>query len=59
MNSDLIDLITAFNRLKVRYFVAGGHAVMYYVGPRYTKDLDIAVASSIDSCRLGETWFSP
>ena len=54
MNSDLIDLLTAFNRLKVRYFVAGGHAVMYYVGPRYTKDLDIAVASTpADLERLG------
>ena len=46
MNSDLKDLITLFNQFGIKYFVLGGYAVSYYGDPRYTKDLDIAVASS-------------
>lgn len=46
MNSNLKDLITLFNQYGIKYFVLGGYAVSYYGDPRYTKDLDIAVASS-------------
>ncbi|MEI8280968.1 MAG: nucleotidyl transferase AbiEii/AbiGii toxin family protein [Armatimonadota bacterium] len=46
MNSDLKDLITLFNQYGIKYFVLGGYAVSYYGDPRYTKDLDVAVASS-------------
>ena len=46
MNSNLTDLILLFNRLGIRYMVAGGYAVMSYVGPRFTRDLDLAVAST-------------
>ena len=48
MNSDLIELISTFNQFGIRYMIAGGHAVMYYCEPRYTKDLDIAVASTAE-----------
>ena len=44
MNSDFSDLLSLFNRHRVRYLVAGGYAVIYYTNPRYTKDLDVVVA---------------
>jgi predicted nucleotidyltransferase len=43
MNSNFIDLLSLFNRHRVRYLVAGGYAVMYYTSPRYTKDLDVVI----------------
>jgi hypothetical protein len=43
MNSDFKDLLSIFNANKVRYLVIGGHAVMKYTEPRYTKDADIWV----------------
>lgn len=35
-----------FNGRKVRYLVVGGHAVMKYTEPRYTKDLDVWIDAS-------------
>ncbi len=46
MNSDFKDLLKLFNAAKVRYLVVGGHAVMKYTEPRYTKDLDIWIEAS-------------
>jgi hypothetical protein len=46
MNSDFEDLLRIFDRCEVRYLVVGGHAVMRYTEPRYTKDLDIWVDAS-------------
>lgn len=46
MNSDFKDLLKLFNAYKVRYLVVGGHAVMKYTEPRYTKDLEIWVEPS-------------
>jgi hypothetical protein len=36
-------LLRSFDEGGVRYLVAGGHAVMRYTEPRYTKDLDLWV----------------
>lgn len=46
MNSDFEDLLSLFNGNGVKYLVVGGHAVMLYAEPRYTKDLDIWVEAS-------------
>jgi hypothetical protein len=46
MNSDFEELLRAFNDLAVKYLVVGGHAVMLYTEPRYTKALDIWVEAS-------------
>jgi hypothetical protein len=46
MNSDFKDLLKLFNDSKVRYLVVGGHAVMKYTEPRYTKDLDIWIETT-------------
>ena len=49
MNSDFSDLLRAFNDNGVRYLIVGGHAVMLYTEPRYTKDLDVWVEASGDN----------
>jgi hypothetical protein len=41
MNSDFEELLSVFNRNDVKYLIVGGHAVMLYTEPRYTKDLDV------------------
>ena len=46
MNSDFEELLSIFNAHEVRYLVVGGHAVMLYTEPHYTKDLDRWVEAS-------------
>jgi hypothetical protein len=43
ISSDFSELLRIFNEDGVRYLVVGGHAVMRYTEPRYTKDLDLWV----------------
>lgn len=43
ISSDFSELLKAFDGHGVRYLIVGGHAVMYYTEPRYTKDLDVWV----------------
>ena len=43
MSSDFEELLSIFNENEVKYLVVGGHAVMLYTEPRYTKDLDVWV----------------
>jgi hypothetical protein len=49
MTSDFEDLLKLFNAKAVRYMIVGGHAVMLYTEPRYTKDLDIWIEASQDN----------
>jgi hypothetical protein len=49
MNSDWTDLLRIFNAEEVRYLVVGGHAVMFYSEPRFTKDLDLWVEASAEN----------
>jgi hypothetical protein len=51
MNSDFKDLLSILNARKVRYLIVGGHAVMKYTEPRYTKDLDIWIDISPRNAR--------
>ncbi len=46
MTSDFNDLLSGFDELGVKYLIVGGHAVMFYSEPRYTKDLDIWIEAS-------------
>jgi hypothetical protein len=41
MNSSFSELLKLFNAADARYLIVGGHAVMLYTEPRYTKDLDL------------------
>ena len=49
MNSDFEELLNIFNENEVRYLIVGGHAVMLYTEPRYTKDLDVWVEASAEN----------
>ena len=46
MTSALRELLEVFNDSSVKYLLIGGHAVMHYTEPRYTKDLDVWVEAS-------------
>jgi predicted nucleotidyltransferase len=46
LNSEWIELLRSFNASGVKYLVVGGHAVMFYAEPRYTKDLDLWIEAS-------------
>lgn len=43
---DYKELLQTLNQHGVEYLVVGGHAVMKYAEPRYTKDLDLWVRNS-------------
>lgn len=43
MHSDFEELLSIFNAHEIKYLIVGGHAVMLYTEPRYTKDLDLWV----------------
>lgn len=45
MNQDFKELLAAFARSSARFLIIGGYAVMKHTEPRYTKDLDIWIAS--------------
>lgn len=49
MHSEYRELLSDFNRHRVRYLVVGGYAVIRYTEPRYTKDLDVWVDPSPDN----------
>lgn len=49
MNSDFRDLLLVLNESRVEYLIVGGHAVMEYSEPRYTKDLDIWIWAKPDN----------
>jgi len=45
MNSDLIELLDIFAREKIKYLIIGGYAVSFHAEPRYTKDIDLFIAT--------------
>lgn len=45
VNSDFSDLLSLFSAKSVRYLVVGGYAVTQYAEPRYTRDLDVWIAT--------------
>jgi hypothetical protein len=45
-NRDFSDLFAALSNEGAEFLVVGGHAVMFYTSPRYTKDLDVWVRPS-------------
>ncbi len=51
ISSDFKELLREFNAGGVRYLVVGGHAVMQYTEPRYTKDLDLWVDPAVGNAR--------
>jgi hypothetical protein len=49
LSQDFKEFIKLLNKYKVKYLVVGGYAVAFHGHPRYTKDLDIWIESSIDN----------
>ena len=52
MHSDFSDLLKLFRSCRVRYLIVGGHGVMKYTEPRYTKDLDVWIEPSPKNARV-------
>jgi hypothetical protein len=48
---DFKDLLKIFKRHKIRYLIVGGYAVMKYSEPRFTKDLDVFIASDRENAK--------
>jgi hypothetical protein len=44
-NRDSRDLFSAFNAFEVRFLIAGAYAVAFHARPRFTKDLDLWIAT--------------
>jgi hypothetical protein len=42
---DFRELLNLLDKYEVRYLVVGGYAVMKYTEPRFTKDLDLWIAT--------------
>ena len=51
LNSDLIDLLQILNKNEAKFIIVGAHAVIQYTEPRYTKDLDIWVESTVENSK--------
>lgn len=43
---DFEEILSALESSRAKYLIVGGHAVMYYTEPRFTKDLDVFVEAS-------------
>ena len=43
VNPDFRDLLHALSGERVEFLIVGGYAVMFFTGPRFTKDLDVWV----------------
>jgi len=51
-NSEFKELLNLFEKYKVRYLIVGGYAVMKYSEPRYTKDIDVWIATDAENAKL-------
>jgi hypothetical protein len=52
MNKDWIELLSLFNASNVRFMIIGGHAVIRYSEPRFTKDIDVWVGTDPANAQL-------
>lgn len=50
-SSDFKELLKLFEKHKIRYLVVGGYAVMKYSEPRFTKDLDVFIATDQENAK--------
>jgi hypothetical protein len=52
--SDLIDLLSEFEKANVRYLLVGGQALAFHGVPRFTKDADLWIENREDNLRSVE-----
>jgi hypothetical protein len=50
-SQDFRELLSILAKHKVRYLVVGGYAVMKYTEPRFTKDLDLWIATDPENAQ--------
>lgn len=50
-SSDFKELLKIFEKHKIRYLIVGGYAVMKYSEPRFTKDLDVFIATDQENAK--------
>jgi hypothetical protein len=48
-NPDFKELLNLFEKHKIRYLIVGAYAVMKYSEPRFTKDLDVWIATDSEN----------
>ena len=48
---DFKELLSLFGKCRVRYLVVGSYAVMKYTEPRFTKDLDLWIATDVENAK--------
>jgi|GEM_PF-1663252 len=48
-NSDFRELLSLFEKYRIRYLVVGAYAVMKYSEPRFTKGLDLWIATDMEN----------
>ena len=48
VSPDYEELFSTLNAYKIKYLVVGAHAVVFYTQPRFTKDLDVWVPTSLN-----------
>ena len=46
---DFEDILTEFEKWRVRYLIVGGLAFIFHAKPRYTKDIDLWVDAQADN----------
>lgn len=51
VNPDFKDLLHHLNAAKIRYLVVGAYAVIHHTEPRYTKDIDIWIATDPENAK--------
>ena len=51
VNSDFKDLLHLLNVAKIKYLVVGAYAVIHHAEPRYTKDIDILIATDPENAK--------
>lgn len=51
INSEFSELLSLFSKHDVRFLVVGGYAVMKYGEPRFTKDIDLWIATDARNAR--------
>ena len=51
IEKDFVELLKLFNKNKVKYLIVGAFAVGFYGYPRYSKDIDVLVESSVENAK--------
>lgn len=51
VNKDYEEFFECLNLHEVKYLIVGAYAVAYYTRPRFTKDIDILIETSVENAK--------